>query len=122
MSHVIPDLIQKIVKGQNPLHILGDGNQIRHYTYAGDLANGIVATLENDKAENEMFNISTPTGHTVIELSKIIWKKIKGDEEFKGFVNDRVMKSLKVLLMISHFIMMFKKEFQMFLKQKTYLE
>jgi UDP-glucose 4-epimerase len=31
-SHVVPDLIYKILGGQNPLHILGDGNQIRHYT------------------------------------------------------------------------------------------
>ena len=26
MSHVVPDLVQKIVKGQDPLHILGDGH------------------------------------------------------------------------------------------------
>ena len=42
MSHVVPDLVQKIVKGQDPLHILGDGDQVRHYTYGGDLARGIV--------------------------------------------------------------------------------
>src|SRR6266699_3127162 len=41
MSHVVPDLVQKIVKGQDPLHLLGDGSQIRHYTYGGDLAKGI---------------------------------------------------------------------------------
>ena len=35
MSHVVPDLVQKVVKGQDPLHILGDGSQIRHYTYGG---------------------------------------------------------------------------------------
>ena len=40
MSHVVPDLAQKVLKGQDPLHILGDGNQIRHYTYGGDLARG----------------------------------------------------------------------------------
>ena len=42
MSHVVPDLVQKVLKGQDPLHILGDGNQVRHYTYGGDLARGIV--------------------------------------------------------------------------------
>ncbi len=42
MSHVVPDLVQKIVKGQDPLHILGAGDQVRHYTYGGDLARGIV--------------------------------------------------------------------------------
>ena len=59
MSHVVPDLVQKIVKGQDPLHILGDGNQIRHYTYGGDLAQGIVDCMEHPAALNEDFNIST---------------------------------------------------------------
>src|SRR5713226_6440548 len=35
MSHVVPDLCQKVLKGQDPLHILGDGSQVRHYTYGG---------------------------------------------------------------------------------------
>ena len=26
MSHVVPDLVQKVVRGQDPLHILGDGH------------------------------------------------------------------------------------------------
>ena len=43
MSHVVPDLVQKVVKGQDPLHILGAGEQVRCYTYGGDLAKGIVA-------------------------------------------------------------------------------
>ena len=30
MSHVVPDLVQKVLKKQDPLHILGNGNQIRH--------------------------------------------------------------------------------------------
>src|SRR5580765_5481436 len=47
MSHVVPDLVQKILKGQDPLHILGSGNQIRHYTYGGDLAKGIVTAMEH---------------------------------------------------------------------------
>ena len=32
MSHVVPDLVQKLIKGQDPLHILGDGKQVRHYS------------------------------------------------------------------------------------------
>src|SRR5215472_8065782 len=32
MSHVVPDLVQKVLKGQDPLHILGSGDQVRHYT------------------------------------------------------------------------------------------
>ena len=46
MSHGVPDLVQKVLKGQEPLHILGSGNQVRHDHYAGDLARrGEAATL-----------------------------------------------------------------------------
>lgn len=79
MSHVVPDIVQKIVKGQDPLHILGEGNQIRHYTYGGDLAKGIVECMEQDAALNNDFNISTPESTSVRELAEVIWKKIKGD-------------------------------------------
>jgi UDP-glucose 4-epimerase len=80
MSHVVPDLIQKIVKGQDPLHILGTGSQIRHYTYGGDLARGIGMAIQSDFAINEDFNLSTPVGHTVIELANVIYRKVTGTE------------------------------------------
>lgn len=87
MSHVVPDLVQKIVKGQDPLHILGEGNQVRHYTYGGDLAKGIVECMSQDAALNQDFNISTPESTSVRELAEVIWKKIKGDAPLT-LVND----------------------------------
>ena len=99
MSHVVPDLVQKVLKGQDPLHILGTGEQVRHYTYGGDLARGIVLTLDHPAALNEDFNISTAAGHTVTELAEVIWRKIKGpdvplrlvhDEAFEYDVQKRV--------------------------------
>jgi len=83
MSHVVPDLVQKVLKGQDPLHILGDGSQIRHYTYGGDLAKGIVTAMEHPAARNEDFNLSTATSTTVLELAEVIWRKIKGDEPLR---------------------------------------
>lgn len=79
MSHVVPDLVQKVFRGQDPVHILGTGDQIRHYTYGGDLARGIVLSLDHPSALNEDFNISTATGHTVKELAQVIWTKMRGD-------------------------------------------
>jgi nucleoside-diphosphate-sugar epimerase len=83
MSHVVPDLIQKILHGQNPVHILGDGSQIRCYTYGGDLARGIALAMESEKATNEDFNISTAETTTVRELVDIIWKKINPDSHYE---------------------------------------
>jgi nucleoside-diphosphate-sugar epimerase len=79
MSHVVPDLVQKVLKGQDPLRILGTGEQIRHYTYGGDLARGIVTAMEHPDALGEDFNLSTSAGHSVTELAEVIWRKIKGD-------------------------------------------
>ena len=83
MSHVVPDLVQKVLKGQDPLHLLGDGRQIRHYTYGGDLANGIRLAIESPLAENDDFNLSTAVSTTVQELATLIWEKIRGDDPLR---------------------------------------
>ena len=83
MSHVVPDLIQKILKGQDPLHLLGDGRQVRHYTYGADLARGIRLCIERPEAVNEDFNISTAESTTVLELAEMIWKKIRPGDPFR---------------------------------------
>ena len=88
MSHVVPDLVQKVLKGQDPLHVLGDGSQVRHYTYGGDLARGIVEAVESPEALNNDFNLSTPDGHSVTELAEIIWRKIKGPDVPLKLVHD----------------------------------
>jgi len=88
MSHVVPDLVQKVLKGQDPLHILGAGDQVRHYTYGGDLARGIVDCVERDDARNEDFNISTTESTTVLELAELIWTKTKGPEVPFRYVSD----------------------------------
>src|SRR5689334_18715186 len=79
MSHVVPDLVQKVLRGQDPLHILGDGNQVRHYTYGGDLAHGIRLAMESERALNEDFNLSTARSTTVRELAEIVWRKVHGE-------------------------------------------
>jgi UDP-glucose 4-epimerase len=99
MSHVVPDLVQKVLKGQHPLHILGTGEQVRHYTYGSDLASGIVTAMEHPDALGEDFNLSTSESTTVLELAELIWRKIKGpgvplrlvhDEPFTHDVQRRV--------------------------------
>jgi UDP-glucose 4-epimerase len=88
MSHVVPDLVQKVLKGQDPLHILGDGSQVRHYTYGGDLARGIRLAMESDRALNEDFNLSTARSTTVRELAEVIWRKVHGPDKPLRFVTD----------------------------------
>jgi nucleoside-diphosphate-sugar epimerase len=88
MSHVVPDLVQKVIKGQDPLHILGDGSQVRHYTYGGDLARGIAIAMEHPAARNEDFNLSTDVSTSVLELAETIWRKIRGGDVPFRYVSD----------------------------------
>ena len=98
LSHVVPDLVVKVLRGQDPLHILGSGDQVRHYTYGADLARGIRMAMESDAAINDDFNLSTAQSTTVRELAELIWHKINGerpltlvnDEPFEHDVQRRV--------------------------------
>jgi UDP-glucose 4-epimerase len=109
MSHVVPDLVQKILKGQDPLHILGSGEQVRHYTYGGDLAAGVVTAMEHEDALNEDFNLSTAESTTVRQLAELIWRKVKGegvplrlvhDDPFQSDVQRRVPDTEKAKKML----------------------
>jgi nucleoside-diphosphate-sugar epimerase len=88
LSHVVPDLVLKVLKGQDPLHILGDGSQVRHYTYGGDLAHGIRLAMESPRAVNDDFNISTARSTTVLELAECIWSKVHGQGRPFRFLSD----------------------------------
>jgi len=87
MSHVLPDIVLKILQDQDPLHILGEGNQVRHYTYGGDVARGIRMALESDRGVNNDFNISTAKSTNVLELAEMVWKKLKPGKKFR-YVSD----------------------------------
>ena len=79
-DHVITDLARKVLAGQDPLRILGSGRQVRCFTYAADIAEGIVTAMTHPDAANEDFNLSSATPTTVLELASLIWRKIRGDE------------------------------------------
>jgi nucleoside-diphosphate-sugar epimerase len=88
LSHVVPDLALKVLRGQDPLHILGNGSQVRHYTYGGDLARGIRLAMESEAARNDDFNLSTARSTTVLELAELIWRKVHGPERPFAYVSD----------------------------------
>ena len=73
-------ILQKILAGQDPVHLLGSGSQIRHYTYGGDLARGIRYCVEHPAALNQDFNLSTAQATSVVELAELIWRKIHPGE------------------------------------------
>lgn len=82
-SHVIPDLIRKILLGQYPLKILGNGKQTRCFTHARDIARAIVMGLESKVAINEDFNIGTDKETNILDLAEKIYRLCDRDKPFK---------------------------------------
>jgi nucleoside-diphosphate-sugar epimerase len=80
LSHVVPDLIIRSLSlsKNDRLPILGDGNQIRHYTNGKDIATGIRLAME--KGRRTDYNISSKDATSVIALASMIWNKIHGNE------------------------------------------
>lgn len=92
-AHVIPDLITKILSGQYPLELLGDGKQTRCFTHVADLARGIILAMESPKVVNEDFNIGSEKEITMRDLAKLIFKLCGPNKPFKvkfvpGFKHD----------------------------------
>jgi nucleoside-diphosphate-sugar epimerase len=83
MSHVLPDLVNKCLRGQSPLRILGDGTQVRCYTHGKDIARGIIMAMESEAGLNNDFNISSPRPTTVLELAEMVWDRVNPGEPFK---------------------------------------
>jgi len=87
-SHVIPDLVRKVALGQDPLRLLGDGRQVRHFTHARDLALGLRCCAEHPAALGEDFNLASPHGHSVLEVAEGIWRRLRPDAPFR-WVSDQ---------------------------------
>ncbi len=92
-AHVIPDLIKKVLSGQDPIEILGDGRQTRAFTHVSDIARGIILAMESEAAVNEDFNISASRETSVIELARLIFEACATGREFRvvskpGFAYD----------------------------------
>jgi nucleoside-diphosphate-sugar epimerase len=84
ISHVVPDLIGKVLSGQRPLEIFGSGEQTRTLTYLDDTADGIVTAMASPAGLNEDFNITGSEELTVAEIARIIWEACGRDpEEFE---------------------------------------
>lgn len=75
-SHVFADYIKNIViEKKNPLPIIGDGSQIRCFTWIDDVAKVIGTMSFDDKSLNETFNLGNPEPFTMAQLAHIIYNK-----------------------------------------------
>lgn len=87
-NHSVADLVMKVLSGQDPLHLTGQGTQMRNYIHARDLARGIRLAVESPEAVNEDFNLGTAKAISILDLSQRIWHKIHGTAKPFRYVSD----------------------------------
>jgi UDP-glucose 4-epimerase len=79
-SHVLPDLIKHVlVKKLNPVPIIGDGNQIRCFTWIDDVSTIIANNIETDASLNQCFNVCNVEPYSMKEVAKLIFQKAGGE-------------------------------------------
>lgn len=94
ISHVFADFIKRIVLDrQNPMEILGDGEQIRCFTWVEDVASAIAKYSLQTITDNEVFNLGNPEPVTIKELAFRIHKLAKA----KGIIPKTEQLSFKYL-------------------------
>lgn len=90
---VIPRFINQL-KEDKPITIQGDGSCVRAFLHAYDTATAFETILEKGKV-GEIYNIGCDEGmeYSILELAKILIKKIKGDnenvEKWINYIEDR---------------------------------
>lgn len=73
MSHVFSDFIRNIVElKRNPVPIIGSGEQVRCFTWIGDVAAAIADFSFDEKTDNEVFNLGNQEPVTVRDLALLI--------------------------------------------------
>lgn len=73
--------IEKAFKNEE-IEIHGDGLQTRTFTYVDDTVNALVACIENENSDNQIFNTGSREGGeiTIKDLAILIWKLINGKD------------------------------------------
>jgi GDP-L-fucose synthase len=68
---VVPSLMMRIKRGENPVIIWGDGTAIRDFAFSRDVAFGIIQALVYG-TRGDFVNLGSGTGYSIRELVEIL--------------------------------------------------
>jgi GDP-L-fucose synthase len=67
---VVPSLVRRVLGGEDPLRVWGDGSAVRDLIHADDVARGMLLALEH--APGRPINLGSGTGVSIRELVEVI--------------------------------------------------
>ena len=75
-SHVIPALLRRVMRGDNPLVVWGDGAATRSFLYVTDFARGLLMAVERG-TNAEPINIGSDEEVTISHLAQMMTEEAK---------------------------------------------
>lgn len=97
-AQVIPALIARMINGENPVKIWGDGSAIRDFIFVGDVAEGMLAALE--KAPPCLpINLGSGKGVTIKEVAQTIADTVSTKPKLKWDINKPTGDPVRILSM-----------------------
>lgn len=82
-SRIIPGAVYSLIKDQI-LELRSDGTFVRDYLYVKDVVNGYILLMEEiDRVKGEVFNFGSSDTLTVLDVIKIMNKKLKTEVKYK---------------------------------------
>lgn len=96
-SHVFADFIKKLRNNENPLPILGTGEQVRCFTWIDDVATVIANFSFHQRATNQAFNICNVEPVTMKDLAQRIYAALGNNdtlsfETVNNYKNDVIVR------------------------------
>ena len=70
-AQVIPALIGRMLEGENPVSVWGDGTAVRDFIFSDELAEWLLVALEQSPGCRPL-NLSSGKGHTIREVAETI--------------------------------------------------
>lgn len=89
-SHVLPDFVNNLaVKKLNPLPIIGDGEQIRCFTWVDDVGDIITDHSFEPETKNQVYNVCNVEPISMKDTAKLIYSKLGYHAEDLQFVTSK---------------------------------
>lgn len=71
----ILSIFSTLIRNHKPINIFEDGKESRDFVYIDDVVNATVLAIENEKANDEIFNVGTGVPTSVLTVASTLVKK-----------------------------------------------